>query len=111
MTDSPVNRVRRWHFGIKALGALGACILFVALAWWWLAFQAVVDNGYLSFSDSVKCIGADSVICDLAVSLCKSDHLLGINWYSPVSFWTGLASLCAALFLASGRVQGIGTPP
>lgn len=80
---------------------LGSVMLVTALAWWWLVFREVVANDYLDIPASIGCAGLSSTVCDLAMSLCRSDHPLDIRWYSPVLLWAGIGLLFGSMLLAS----------
>ena len=81
------------------IGLLGAGIvaLAAAFAWWWIIFRQVVAYDYLSFGDAAKCLGSNSGICELAMSLCGAQHPFGLVKYSTSLFWVSLAALFASL--------------
>jgi hypothetical protein len=87
------------------MGVLGVALISVAAAWWWLVFRQVIENGYLSLGDSAYCAGLNSTICDLAMSLCKSEHFLGIKWYSPSLLWLGTAIVFVWLYFYDYRME------
>lgn len=87
----------------NALAGLGACVLALGLAWWWLAFREVIANDYITYRQAATCIGGSSDLCTLAQALCKSSHWLGIKTYSVSVFWAGVATLSASLVLRSAR--------
>jgi hypothetical protein len=86
-----------------ATALLGALAVALAIAWWLVVFAKVVGNGYLSVTQSAYCAGASSTICDLAMSLCRTDHLLGIRWYSPQLLWVGTAFVFLAMYFQAVR--------
>jgi hypothetical protein len=83
--------------------ALGAVILILGLAWWWLVFREVIANDYISYSQAATCIGSATDLCTLAQALCKTNHWLGISKYSSVVFWAGIATSSLGLVLRSSR--------
>jgi hypothetical protein len=87
----------------NALAILGAAVLAIGLAWWWLVFREVVANDYISYRQAATCIGGSSDLCTLAQALCKSSHWLGIKTYSSSVFWAGLATISVSLILRSAR--------
>lgn len=86
-----------------ALVGIGAAVLAVGLAWWWIVFRAVVVNDYITYGQAAICIGSASDLCTLAQALCKTDHWLGVTRYSSVVFWAGIATLSTGLVLHTSR--------
>lgn len=78
------------HLG-HILAVCGVLLLLTAFAWWFIVFQQVMGAGYLGLGESLYCAAAGSTICDLAMALCKSNHILGIRWYSPHLLWIAIA--------------------
>jgi hypothetical protein len=83
------------------LSGLGT--LALGVFWWWVVFEEVVANGYISYSQAATCIGGSSDLCALAHALCKSNHWLGVTTYSSVIFWAGLATISAGIALRSAK--------
>jgi len=88
-----------------AAAILGVGSIALALVWWWLVFRQVIENGYMSVGESAYCSGLSSAICDLAMSLCKSEHFLDIRWYSPVLLWTGVTFLFVWLYSKASEAE------
>jgi hypothetical protein len=76
------------------LGAAAALAIAVALAWWWIIFRQVVSYDYMTIADAAVCLGRNSTICDLAMSLCGAKHAFGVARYSPTLLWFGIALGC-----------------
>ncbi|MFT3987905.1 hypothetical protein [Aestuariivirga sp.] len=83
----------------RGAASAGAVALALALAWWAIVFWPVISNNYLSPAESLSCTIAGSSICDLAQSLCRSSHFLGIKWFSPIATWISVALLSAGIVL------------
>lgn len=80
---------------------LGLFCLLLAVGWWWLVFQQVVDNSYLTTRQALPCLVGSSDTCTLAQALCKAHHPLGIKYYYAGLFWVGLGVLGAGLLLGT----------
>lgn len=91
------------HRLATALAAIGAAVLAVGIASWWIVFREVVGNDYITYGQAAACIGSASDLCALAQALCKTNHWLGITQYSPMVFWAGIGALSAGLVLRSSQ--------
>lgn len=89
------DRIARWRGSRRAvlLSGVGALLLVLSGLWWWLIFDRVVANAYMTYREAVPCLLATSDTCSLAMALCTAStrHWLGINRYSASLFWLGLA--------------------
>jgi hypothetical protein len=74
----------------------------LAVAWWWLVFSQLVENGTMNILDVAPCLARDSDLFSLAQSLCKGTHFLGIRQYFAEAFWlaAGLFGFAIAIRLA-----------
>lgn len=90
------------RLGLSVL-SLGAAVVALAVAWWWLTFRDVISYEYLSAHDAAACLFGRSDVCDLARSLCRGAHPLAIANYWWGSFWIGL--IIASTSLAVGGVR------
>jgi len=79
----------------------GGVFALLTLGWWWLIFSKVVENDYLSVRQAVTCIAGATDLCSLAQALCTDDHLYGIRWYAPESFWAAASILVAGVLLSA----------
>ncbi|MFT3673274.1 hypothetical protein [Aestuariivirga sp.] len=88
----------------RALAVSATLFCLVTLVWWGVVFYELIAGGYLSLFAAAQCGVWNSVVCELAQSLCKQYHVLGIKWYSPVAFWValGLANLWLTVNLIGG---------
>ena len=82
---------------------LGALALVAAMAWWAILFPGVMLNTGLGLGQALPCIGSDSTICSLAMSLCGGQHLFGIHHYTPQLFWIGAMASSLGLALIGLR--------
>lgn len=85
-----------WTDGLVALGGL---LTGLAILWWWIVFDKVVETDTLSVAEIMPCLAAHTDICTLAQSLCQQNHFLGIETYFAESFWIALTVLASALVL------------
>ena len=80
----------------RLLGAAAALAIAVALSWWWIIFHQVVSYDYLTIADAAVCLGRNSTICELAMSLCGAKHAFGVVRYSPTLLWVGVSLGCVS---------------
>lgn len=78
---------------------LGGLATALAVLWWWIVFDKVVETDTLSLAEIVPCLAAHTDICTLAQSLCQENHFLGIERYFAESFWISATILASALVL------------
>ena len=94
---------QRWTI---ALCLVGATMLAVSVAWWWVVFRQVVGSALISLPRAVHCLAGSSDLCTLAQALCtSSNHFLGIRRYQTFLFWSGWGMVAAAVLT---RRQGKG---
>ncbi|MGV3549245.1 hypothetical protein [Rhizobium sp.] len=86
----------RWTDGLVALGGL---LTVLAVAWWWIVFDKLVETQTMTVGEIMPCLAAYSDLCTLAQSLCQQDHFLGIEAYFAESFWISATVLASALVL------------
>jgi hypothetical protein len=72
---------------------LGVLLLVAAGVWWALVFEQVVAKGYMPLASAAKCLAVPSFGCQLAMSLCLSDHPWGVIAYRPEAFFLALGTL------------------
>jgi hypothetical protein len=86
---------------------LGAVLTLLAIGWWWVVFDELVNTNTMSFSDIVPCLVHESDICSLAQSLCLEEHFLNIRRYFVQAFWiSGVPFIGAALLRLMDERQG-----
>ncbi|WKW52111.1 hypothetical protein [Rhodomicrobium lacus] len=85
------------HITAARIALAGTVALVAAMAWWWLAFQPLIEIADMPLSSAAACLVADSDLCSLARALCRRPHLLDLDSYHPAAFWSafGLLSLAA----------------
>ena len=89
-----------------ALPLLGAAMLVISVAWWWVVFRQVVGSALISLPRAVHCLAASSDLCTLAQALCtSSNHVLGIRRYETFLFWSGWGALAMAVLARSWRLN------
>jgi hypothetical protein len=73
----------------------GLAIAVLAVGWWWVTYRDVIAYDYMPPTEAALCLVADTAVCRLARSLCRSDHPLALVDYSSLSIWfaVGLTSL------------------
>ncbi len=86
----------RWPQIVTAAGGLAVA---VALGWWAVVFQRVVDGGYMTYVQAAPCALSTTDLCSLAQALCTSDHWLGIKRYSEGLIWAGFALIILGTLL------------
>jgi hypothetical protein len=86
---------------------LGASLMLLAVGWWWVVFDELVQTNTMSLSEIVPCLVRDSDICSLAQSLCLEEHFLNIRRYFVQAFWiSGALFIGAAVFRLTDDWQG-----
>lgn len=83
--------------------AIGFLVMTLAVAWWWLTYQDVIQYAYLSTREASLCLFGRSTICDLARSLCRGAHPAVIIGYWWGTFWVGAIVVSASLAFDGSR--------
>jgi hypothetical protein len=96
-----IPRHSPWAAALLAAAALGAAMVAVAIGWWAIVFYGVNQAAGVPMADSVSCMFETSATCSLAMSLCRSDHFLGITRYSAGLLWAGVGVASAAALARS----------
>lgn len=84
---------------LRWLEAAGIALTLAAVVWWAVVYAQVMSNTGFPIERTLLCLLQTSDRCSLAMSLCKTWHLLGIKRYTPELFWTGATVSCLALLL------------
>ncbi|WP_214473220.1 hypothetical protein [Mesorhizobium sp. dw_380] len=95
------------QFSLRWLEAVGIVLTLVALVWWAIVYAQVMSNTGFPIERTLPCLLRTSDRCSLAMSLCKSWHVLGIKRYSPELLWAGAVVSSLALLLG-GFMQNPG---